>query len=86
MTLALITFSGYIVVGVVCTAGFVIEKPEGNAYNIWNHHIVSVIGLPVLLQEDLNFIIIASAGWLMNRGQLLLNISMFTRFLTSALK
>lgn len=34
MTLALITFFGYIVVDVVCTAGFVMEKPEGNAVSV----------------------------------------------------
>ena len=86
MTSALITFSGYTVVDVVCTAGFVMEKPEGNAVNRWNRHKISVISFLVLLHEDLNFTVITSAGWLMNRGHLLLIISVYTRCLTSAPK
>ena len=61
MTLALITFSGYIVVNVVCTAGLVVSKPEGNAVNSRNRHIISIIYFPILLHEDLNFTVFTSA-------------------------
>lgn len=79
MILVLIIFSGYLVVDVVFIAGFVMGKRGGYTISSWIYIYISNSVLLSWHSRIQNCTAFTLAGWQMNRGHLLRNISVSTR-------